>query len=247
MVKWPQFKLMLSLNKAMSKNNIISVASVLVFCGLLVAGISIWLAPNKDISSNDDSEKLISPLTAKELAAYKVSMTNKKNPVAEFKTNLGTFKMELFEDTMPVTAGNFIKLAEEGFYNGIKFHRVIDGFMIQGGDPITKTEEYLRYGTGGPGYSIPDEHIAGKYLTNIRGTISMANSGPNSGGSQFFINVADNTNLDFDKPPLSSKHPVFGHVIEGMEIVDKISFTPVDDRDLPLDDVVIESIDILRK
>ena len=147
---------------------------------------------------------------------------------------------------MPVTAGNFIKLAEEGFYNGIQFHRVIDGFMIQGGDPITKTDEVFRYGTGGPGYAIPDEHIAGEYLTNVRGTISMANSGPNSGGSQFFINVADNTNLDFDKQPLSSKHPVFGRVLSGMEVVDAIAKVEVNDRDLPLEPVVIETLTIRR-
>ncbi|MEZ4104618.1 MAG: peptidylprolyl isomerase [Candidatus Paceibacterota bacterium] len=173
-------------------------------------------------------------------------MTNENNPIAKFTTNQGVFQIELYEDTMPITAGNFIKLAEEGFYDGIKFHRVIDGFMIQGGDPITKTDEVLRYGTGGPGYSIPDEHISGEHLTNIRGTISMANSGPNSGGSQFFINVADNTNLDFDKPPLTSKHPVFGQVIEGMDVVDKISIVDTNPADMPLENVVIEKVEIVR-
>lgn len=147
---------------------------------------------------------------------------------------------------MPITAGNFAKLVDEGFYDGIKFHRVIEGFMIQGGDPITKTDEVLRYGTGGPGYSIPDEHISGKYLTNVRGTISMANSGPESGGSQFFINLADNVNLDFDKPPLSSKHPVFGRVLEGMDVVDDIAQVETNISDLPLDSVVIEKATIRR-
>ncbi len=235
----------------MSKNNLITVVGVLIACGVMITAISIWLGPEKAVEDktviSKEEETLIAPLNADELAAYQVSMTNKSNPVAEVKTNLGEFKLELFEDTMPITAGNFIKLAEEGFYDGIKFHRVIDGFMIQGGDPITKTNEFMRYGTGGPGYAIPDEHIAGQYLTNVRGTISMANSGPNSGGSQFFINVADNTNLDFDKEPLSSKHPVFGRVLDGMEVVDKISKVEVNQRDLPIEDVVIESVKIVRE
>ncbi|MEK7638827.1 MAG: peptidylprolyl isomerase [Patescibacteria group bacterium] len=173
-------------------------------------------------------------------------MTNKSNPVAVLNTNKGTFEIELFEDTMPITAGNFAKLVEEGFYNDIKFHRVIDGFMIQSGDPITKTDEVLRYGTGGPGYAIPDEHIKGQYLTNVRGTIAMANSGPDTGGSQFFINLVDNTNLDFDKQPLSSKHPVFGRVVGGMEVVDAIGKVETNSNDLPQADVVIESATLRR-
>ena len=116
--------------------------------------------------------------------------------------------------------------------------------MIQGGDPNTKTDEVMRYGTGGPGYAIPDEHIEGDLLTNVRGTISMANSGPNSGGSQFFINLVDNTNLDFNKPPLSSKHPVFGRVVSGMEVVDAIGKVEVNGNDLPLEDVMITSVTI---
>lgn len=210
-------------------------------CAVLVAGISWWLAGDKTAQVNVDSElsELPGPLTPEQLAAYDVTMTNNNNPVAVLETTMGTIELELFEDTMPVTAGNFKKLVNEGYYDGIKFHRVIDGFMIQGGDPITKTSEVMRYGTGGPGYSIPDEHIAGRYLTNVRGTISMANSGPNSGGSQFFINLVDNTNLDFDKQPLSSKHPVFGRVLSGMNVVDAIGKVETNVADLPLEDVVI--------
>jgi peptidylprolyl isomerase len=234
----------------MNKNNVITVLGFMVVCGLLVGGISIWLGGERTEKTEEavtsTNEEFVAPLNADELAAYQATMTNDKNPVAEVVTNEGTFKLELFEDTMPITAGNFIKLAEEGFYNGVQFHRVIPGFMIQGGDPITKTKEYLRYGTGGPGYSIPDEHIVGEYLTNVRGTISMANSGPNSGGSQFFINVADNTNLDFDKQPLSSKHPVFGRIIDGMDTIDAISLAPTNERDLPVEPIVIESITITR-
>lgn len=237
----------------MKKENIISVLAAVVTCAVLVIGGALLLGGGETkeavTNANDDASsetELVAPLNGKELKAYNVDMTNENNPVAEFTTNLGTFSIELFEDTMPITAGNFIKLAEEGFYNGIKFHRVIPDFMIQGGDPLTKTADTSRYGTGGPGYSIPDEHIAGEYLTNIRGTISMANSGPNSGGSQFFINVADNTFLDFDKQPLSSKHPVFGRVLDGMEVVDAIAVVDTNERDLPLEAVVIEKVTIKR-
>ncbi len=143
---------------------------------------------------------------------------------AEFETSLGNFTIEFFNDKMPITVANFLTLAEDGYFDGIKFHRVIKDFMIQGGDPLTKDDSQQGlWGTGGPGYAISDEHVADPELSNVIGTISMANSGPNSGGSQFFINVADNTFLDFDKAPLASKHPVFGKVVEGMDVIEKIS------------------------
>jgi len=163
------------------------------------------------------------------------------NPHVVFKTNKGEIELELFMDTMPITAGNFVKLAKEGYFNGTKFHRVIEGFMIQGGDPNSKGDDVMSYGTGGPGYTIQDEFVAG--LSNVRGTISMANTGrPNSGGSQFFINLVDNTGLDFDKPPMGSSHPVFGRVISGMEVVDAIGQSETDGRDLPRDPVIISEI-----
>lgn len=129
---------------------------------------------------------------------------------AEFETSLGNFTIEFFNEKMPITVANFLNLAKVGYFDGIKFHRVIAGFMIQGGDPLSKDDnQQSLWGTGGPGYAIEDEHVSDPELSNVIGTISMANSGPNSGGSQFFINVADNTFLDFDKAPLTSKHPVF--------------------------------------
>lgn len=161
--------------------------------------------------------------------------------VAVLETSMGTVKIELFLEQSPVTAGNFKKLVEEKFYDGTRFHRVIDNFMIQGGDPNTKdTSKVELWGTGDPGYKIQDEFVSG--LSNVRGTISMANAGPNSGGSQFFINVKDNTNLDWDKPPAASKHPVFGKVVEGMDIVDAISKTQTTGSpyDRPIEDVIIE-------
>ncbi len=178
-----------------------SIIVLLGICIALVAGLSMWAGtPSvpKELKLNEEATEIKTPLTPEELSITQPEITNTMNPVAVLETNKGTIEIELFADTMPITAGNFAKLIGEGFYDGIKFHRVINGFMIQGGDPLTKTEDTSRYGTGGPGYAIADEHIAGELLTNTRGTISMANSGPNSGGSQFFINLIDNTNLDFD-------------------------------------------------
>ena len=143
---------------------------------------------------------------------------------------------------MPITAGNFLALAQKDFYDGTKFHRVIGGFMIQGGDPNSKTDTVETYGTGGPGYAIEDEFVKNEKLSNVRGTIAMANSGPHSGGSQFFINLVDNIGLDFDKPPEQSSHPVFGKVIAGMDIVDAIAQVPTNERDVPLEAVVITDI-----
>lgn len=137
-------------------------------------------------------------------------------------TSMGEILIELDEDK-PITAGNFKKLVETGFYDGIIFHRVIDGFMVQTGCPEGR-------GTGGPGYNIKDEF--GKKNSNERGTLSMANSGPNTGGSQFFINVVNNNYLD-------PKHPVFGRVIKGMDIVDAISKVKRDRHDKPKENVVI--------
>lgn len=140
------------------------------------------------------------------------------------ETTEGDIVIELYAD-MPITAGNFEKLVKEGFYDSVIFHRVIPGFMIQGGDPEGT-------GRGGPGYTIKDEFTHAGGNKNNRGTISMANAGPNTGGSQFFINVADNNFLD-------SKHPVFGQVIKGMDLVDKIVNAPRDAQDRPLTSITI--------
>lgn len=140
------------------------------------------------------------------------------------ETSEGTIVIELYSD-MPITAGNFASLVEKGFYNGVIFHRVIDGFMIQGGDPEGT-------GMGGPGYEIKDEFTHAGGNKNDRGTISMANAGPNTGGSQFFINLVNNNFLD-------GKHPTFGKVISGMDVVDKIGKVDVDGNDRPLEEIVI--------
>ena len=140
------------------------------------------------------------------------------------KTSMGEVTVQLYQD-MPITAGNFQKLVEKGFYDGTIFHRIIDGFMIQGGDP-TGT------GRGGPGYAIKDEFT--RKNRNDRGTISMANAGPNTGGSQFFINLVDNNFLD-------KAHPAFGKVVEGMEVVDAMGKVKTGQMDRPVKEVKIES------
>lgn len=218
---------------------------------LIIVGIGGWIEYKNQNTENallTNEETLEGPLTAEELETANPDISNTMNRIATFNTNKGIIKIELFEDQMPITTGNFIKLAEEGFYDGTKFHRVIKDFMIQGGDPNTKGDDTAIYGQGGPGYTIQDEFVEGELLTNVRGTIAMANTGqPNSGGSQFFINTADNKPLDWnDTIAPQSNHPVFGRVIEGMDVVDTIENvkTAGSPTDRPLEPVIIESITI---
>lgn len=161
-------------------------------------------------------------------------MNNQENIMqATLHTNLGDITIEFYPDA-PNTVANFTKLAGAGFYNGTKFHRVIKGFMIQGGDPLSKDDSMAaRWGTGGPDYKFADEIHTNNQ--NAMGTIAMANSGPNTNGSQFFINVAPNNFLD-------PKHTVFGKVIDGMEVVTAIENTPTSAGDRPVTPMVIESV-----
>ncbi len=156
------------------------------------------------------------------------------NPTADLVTSLGTIRVELFTDTMPKTAGNFLQLAKSGFYDGLHFHRVINNFMLQFGCPHSKDPNSPRAGTGNaPGGTIEDEHPANAKLSNEPGTLSMANTGrPNSGSCQFFINTVNNDRLDWFSPG-PSKHPVFGKVISGMDVVKKIESTPTNSQDRP--------------
>jgi peptidylprolyl isomerase len=165
--------------------------------------------------------------------AYKMTghTTMNSNKKILLKTTEGDIVIELYKE-MPVTSGNFEKLVSKGFYDGVIFHRVIDGFMIQGGDP-TGT------GMGGPGYKIKDEFTRTELDNNDRGTISMANAGPNTGGSQFFINLVNNNFLD-------GRHPVFGKVIEGMDIVDKIGKAKTNSQDKPVKEIKIIKASILN-
>jgi cyclophilin family peptidyl-prolyl cis-trans isomerase len=153
----------------------------------------------------------------------------KQGTHAHFETSMGNFTIELFEQQAPKTVENFVKLAEKKFYDGVIFHRVIDGFMIQGGDP-TGT------GRGGPGYQFGDEfHPQLKH--NSEGILSMANAGPNTNGSQFFITLTATPHLD-------GKHAVFGKVVEGMDVVKKIGKTPTKAGDRPVTDVVMKNVRI---
>jgi peptidylprolyl isomerase len=224
------------------------VAVVIGVSLLMTAGLAFWAGGHKTpaelklldtettATSTDKSTTtpLTSPLTPEEQKLTTPDKSNTMNPTVQLTTNKGVIEIELYNDIMPVTTANFEKLVKSGYYDGIKFHRVIDGFMIQGGDPLTKNDADMnRWGTGGPGYSIADEFSDDARESNTRGTIAMANSGPNTGGSQFFINTADNLFLD-------GKHPVFGRVTKGLDIVDAISKVPRNSTDRPLDAIVIE-------
>ncbi len=154
-----------------------------------------------------------------------------ENRKIKFTTNKGVFVAEMFEDKAPLTTKNFIDLTEKGFYNGVIFHRVIDGFMIQGGDP-TGT------GMGGPGYKIKDEFGAG-LKHDDEGILSMANAGPNTGGSQFFITLAPT-------PWLNGHHAIFGRVVEGMDVVRLIGVVPTDFRDRPREAVIMEKVEVVK-
>jgi peptidyl-prolyl cis-trans isomerase A (cyclophilin A) len=151
------------------------------------------------------------------------------NRMARFRTNLGEFQIELFEDKAPITTKNFIDLAEKKYFDGVVFHRVIDKFMIQGGDP-TGT------GRGGPGYTIKDEFHKDLKHTD-EGMLSMANAGPNTGGSQFFVTLAAT-------PWLDGKHAIFGKVVSGMDVVRTIGKSETDARDRPVEPVTIEQLTI---
>jgi cyclophilin family peptidyl-prolyl cis-trans isomerase len=190
------------------------------------AGTEDTVKPNEDTTTNINS-----------------SNTNdtKKMTTATLHTNQGDIQIEFFEADAPKTVANFLKLAKEGFYDGVKFHRVIKGFMDQTGDPQSKDDSKMSlWGTGGPGYKFADEINASSDLyTKVgyqKGIVAMANSGPNTNGSQFFIMAAD-----YPLPPL---YTIFGKVTAGLDVVTKINNTPTDSSDRPITGVVINSISI---
>lgn len=150
----------------------------------------------------------------------------------QFTTNKGVFVAQMFEEKAPQTTKNFIELTEKGFYDGLIFHRVIDGFMIQGGDP-TGT------GRGGPGYRIKDEFGEG-LAHDSEGILSMANAGPNTGGSQFFITLAPT-------PWLNGHHAIFGKIVKGMDVVREIGSVATNFQDRPVDPVVMEKVELLAE
>lgn len=223
-----------------------------IIVGVLVVGFIVgvvWLgskAAKPSIELTDAStEVAVTTSTPTETSTSTASTTTSNTPTkktmttATIATNKGVITLELLNDAVPNTVANFTKLAGEGFYNGTRFHRVIKGFMIQGGDPLSKDLDKAAYwGTGGPGYKFNDELTPTN--RNDIGTISMANSGPNTNGSQFFINTAANNFLD-------PKHVVFGRVTSGMEVVTAIENTKTVDpgrNDRPIEDMIIQSITI---
>lgn len=204
---------------------------------LSLAGIAVviigWILikPSQPLSNTKEGSPMPSATVKKATKEYKEAgkVTKAgKSYTAILKTTLGDITIELSKDT-PVTTNNFVFLAQEKFYDGVIFHRVIPGFMIQGGDP-TGT------GTGGPGYKFADEKFAGTYK---RGTLAMANSGTNTNGSQFFIMHADY--------PLPPNYVIFGQVTSGLEVVDKIATAKTGPSDRPVEPVTIKSIDINEK
>jgi len=183
------------------------------------------------------------------------------NPIAHFETSMGGFDIELLLDVMPITVSNFVDLANSGFYNGLSFHRVIENFMLQFGCPYSKNPKDPRAGSGGPppnsrfknlktgqmmsrdrGGNIQDEFAA--KISNDIGTVAMANTGqPNSGGSQMFINVHHNDYLDWWSGS-EARHPVFGKVIGGMDLVNRISKVQTDEGDKPIQPIIVRSVTV---
>jgi peptidylprolyl isomerase len=213
----------------MNKIYIVGGAAVLVIGGFFLFSNNALQEEELKVDNNsvfqkqqiDENNNIITPVGSTHMAAI-------------MKTNMGDIIIEFFVSDAPKTVENFTKLAQDGFYNGVKFHRVIPDFMIQGGDPFSKDDSLQsQWGTGGPGYMFEDEiHANNK---NNAGTIAMANAGPNTNGSQFFINVANNNFLD-------TKHTVFGKVVGGMDVVSAVVGVATEGPDRPVSPVVIESI-----
>jgi len=201
-------------------NIIFATAAVLV-----AVSVCVYLFINKN-NNKDNKENIM-------------GKDKKENVLVVMETNFGDIKLELFSADAPKTVENFLKLSELGFYDGVKFHRVIKDFMIQGGDPNSKDDDWSNDGMGGPGYTFADEINAHKLE---KGILAMANAGPDTNGSQFFIVTADAT------PWLDGKHTAFGKVVEGMDIVSNIENVEVDKTqgDHPTKDVIIKSIKVVE-
>lgn len=190
----------------------------------LAVGLFYWGAPSKSAKQK-----------AAEQPVKTLSMNEATNTVV-MKTTKGEITIELYGKDAPKTVANFLKLAKDGFYAGTRFHRVIKGFMIQGGDPLSKDDAKMAWwGTGGPGYAFEDEFNGHKL---VKGVLAMANSGPNTNGSQFFIVTAKDT------PWLDGKHTAFGKVTSGIEVVEAIEAAKTMTGDKPLEPITLVSIDV---
>jgi peptidylprolyl isomerase len=203
---------------------------LLILAGILIAGLVLAAGCTQQASRTVPADAYSNTVSGTTTTAPPEAATVSTDAWKQVRleTNMGNITVAL-DPAMPITVSNFTKLVQKGYYDGVIFHRVMDGFMIQGGDP-TGT------GRGGPGYTIPDEFTSTN--RNNRGTISMANAGPNTGGSQFFINLVNNNYLD-------PKHPVFGKVVGGMDVVDRIAKVPTDGNNRPLQNVTIIRAEML--
>ena len=212
---------------------------------LLLTGCGVKNAPVQS-----EETKLVPPKITEEIInANNITTMNTENSIdnqtdlvgqysqAILKTNLGNIKVSFYGTDSPKTVNNFLNLAQQGFYNGTKFHRVIKDFMIQGGDPNSKSNDWSTHGTGGPSYRFADEFNSHPL---IRGSLAMANAGPDTNGSQFFIVTATAT------PWLDGRHTNFGQVVDGLDIVSQIETTEVNQNDHPLTDITIDSIELLK-
>ncbi len=219
----------------MSKT-ILAIAGIII----IIIGAGLFLRHKGVVQQNIETAKPtvadVATPTTETTSLPETKSEKKMYTQATLKTNMGDIVITFDTANTPKTVENFTKLAVQGFYDGTKFHRVIKDFMIQGGDPLSKDDtQQAMWGTGGPGYQFDDEIKPTN--SNKKGTISMANAGPNTNGSQFFINVADNSFLN-------SKHTVFGYVTSGYDLVEKISIVKTGPNDRPVEAVVIKSVEL---
>ncbi len=227
----------------MSRSKILITFGILLVLVFLIVGLILALSAQKKarITIDGDEEKtavandiVVADSTDTKNNSADSQIKNKTMSVVKITTNKGEISIELFASDAPKTVENFVTLAKKGFYNGVIFHRVISGFMIQGGDP-TGT------GMGGPGYKFADElnPQTESYRTGyVRGTVAMANSGPNTNGSQFFIMHTDY--------PLPHNYTIFGKVISGLEVVDAIATSKTDSSDRPIEKIVMEKVEVFE-
>ena len=187
--------------------------------------------PQADAANTNQAMTATTPPQSPELPTPEQPVTAKQ---ATIKTNLGDITFEFYPES-PKTVANFVKLARAGFYNGVRFHRVIKDFMVQTGDPNSKDDDWSNDGRGGPGYTFADEFNQHKL---VRGSVAMANAGPDTNGSQFFIVTAQTT------PWLDGKHTNFGQVVSGMDVLEKIAGAKVNANDHPLENITITSVEV---
>lgn len=202
---------------------------------ILVLALAVWyfgFYETKVASRNQETSQQTETKQQEEQKENPI-IQEKQMTIVTMKTNLGDIKIELFDNDAPKTVANFVKLVKENFYDGTRFHRVIKNFMIQGGDPNSKDNDWSNDGMGGPGYKFEDEINNNKL---VRGVLAMANAGPNTNGSQFFIVTTQAT------PWLDGKHTAFGRVVEGMDVVDKIEVLQTFANDNPQGAATVESI-----